>query len=139
MCSAAAHRAETAPGGVSWEVLNEAFLRLKKPKATENVCSGLADAACVARGVSLVEAEITITPPFICQYFFIFYFKPKYFLHMPITGRVDLDQAAISGCAAGLFGSQMNCDRNDSSELSDLHVLLYCHISPYYDNDTSVT
>lgn len=47
---AAAQRGKTAPGGVFLEVLNEVFPRLKKPKATVSVCSGLADAAWCSKG-----------------------------------------------------------------------------------------
>lgn len=36
--------------GVLWQVLNEVFPRLKKPEATVNVCSGLADAAWRNKG-----------------------------------------------------------------------------------------
>lgn len=88
----------------------------------------------VARDIMLVEFEITITPAIICQYFFIFYFKPKYFLHILIIGRVDFWTKQPS-----LAELQINCNSNDSSALPDFHILLYCHISPYYDNDASVT
>lgn len=50
VCCTAAHKDETAPWGFFWEVLNEVFPQLKKPKASVNVCSGLADAAGCSKG-----------------------------------------------------------------------------------------